>query len=95
VEGADFDLDFHAIMHYGEDEVLEEHYVPRRSQRTASVLSFFAQDATSESVVYANADPVGINLGPDGPSSGPGGRGPDGGPEPSTLGLGVRDGVAR
>jgi hypothetical protein len=56
VEGADFDLDFHAIMHYGEDEVLEEHYVPRRSQRTASVLTFFAQDATSESVVYANAD---------------------------------------
>ncbi len=56
VEGADFDLDFHAIMHYGEDPVLEEHYVPRRSQRTASVLTFFAQDATSESLVYANAD---------------------------------------
>src|SRR5438132_881307 len=56
VEGADFDLDFHAIMHYGEDPVLEEHYVPRRSQRTASVLTFFAQDAASESVVYANAD---------------------------------------
>lgn len=56
VEGADFDLDFHAIMHYGQDKVLEEHYVPRRSQRTASVLTFFAQDATSESLVYANAD---------------------------------------
>src|SRR6266436_5619012 len=56
VEGADFDLDFHAIMHYGDDPVLEEHYVPRRSQRTASVLTFFAQDAASESVVYANAD---------------------------------------
>ncbi len=55
-EGADFDLDFHAIMHYGEDPILEEHYVPRRSQRTASVLTFFAQDATSESLVYANAD---------------------------------------
>ena len=56
IEGADFDLDFHAIMHYGQDKVLEEHYVPRRSQRTASVLTFFAQDASSESIVYANAD---------------------------------------
>ena len=56
VEGADFDLDFHAIMHYGSDPILEEHYVPRRSQRTASVLTFFAQNATSATLVYANAD---------------------------------------
>src|SRR5437016_8513 len=63
VEGADFDLDFHAIMHYGEDPVLEEHYVPRRSQRTASVLTFFAQDATSEALVYANADLLKANQG--------------------------------
>src|SRR5207302_2059669 len=61
VEGADFDLDFHAIMHYGEDPILEEHYVPRRSQRTASVLTFFAQDATSETIVYANADALKVN----------------------------------
>src|SRR5207237_9388663 len=56
VEGSDFDLDFHAVMYYGEDPILEEHYVPRRSQRTASVLTFFAQDATSAALVYANAD---------------------------------------
>lgn len=56
VEGGDFDLDFHAVMHYGEDPILEEHYVPRRSQRTASVLTFFAQDATSAALLYANAD---------------------------------------
>jgi hypothetical protein len=38
-------LDFHAIMSYGEQEtVLEKHYVPRRSQRTRSVLTFIAQD---------------------------------------------------
>jgi transposase len=55
-DGADFDLDFHAIMHYGDDPVLEAHYVPRRSQRTASVLTFFAQDAPSGTLVYANAD---------------------------------------
>src|ERR671910_1925168 len=33
-DGADFDLDFHAIMHWGEDAALDKHYVPRRSQRT-------------------------------------------------------------
>jgi hypothetical protein len=63
VEGSDFDLDFHAVMHYGEDPVLEEHYVPRRSQRTASVLTFFAQDATSTTLVYANADLLKANQG--------------------------------
>lgn len=55
-EGRDFDLDFHAIMHWGEDAALEKHYVPRRSQRTRSVLIFFAQDAGTHNLVYANAD---------------------------------------
>ena len=31
IDGADFDLDFHAIMHWGEDPALEKHYVPSRS----------------------------------------------------------------
>lgn len=53
--GADFDLDFHAIMHFGDDVALETHYVPRRSQRTESVLSFFAHDGTTRNLVYANA----------------------------------------
>jgi hypothetical protein len=54
--GGDFDLDFHAIMHWGEDVALEKHYVPARSQRTRSVLSFFAQDSSTDTLVYANAD---------------------------------------
>jgi len=56
VEGGDFDLDFHAIMHWGEDAALERHYVPKRSQRVRSVLTFFAQDAGTHNLVYANAD---------------------------------------
>jgi Helix-turn-helix domain len=56
VEGSDFDLDFHAIMHWGEDPALEKHYVPRRSQRARSVLTFFAQDADTHNLTYANAD---------------------------------------
>ena len=51
-----FNLDFHAIRHHGEDVPLEKHYVPRRSQRTRSVLTFFAQDHASAEMVYANAD---------------------------------------
>lgn len=56
IEGNNFDLDFHAIMHWGEDAALEKHYVPRRSQRTRAVLTFFAQDADTHQLAYANAD---------------------------------------
>jgi hypothetical protein len=51
-----FDLDFHAVMHWGEDPTLERHYVPRRLKRTRSVLTFFAQDSGTHNLVYANAD---------------------------------------
>jgi len=51
-----FDLDFHAVMHWGHDPVLEKHYVPTRSQRSRSVLTFFAQDTGTHNLVYANAD---------------------------------------
>src|SRR5436190_5670755 len=56
IDGADFDLDFHAIMLWGEDAALEKHYVPSRSQRTRSVLTFFAQDAGTHNLAFANAD---------------------------------------
>ena len=55
-EEAVFDLDFHAIMHWGRDPVLEKHYVPTRSQRARSVLTFFAQDTGTHNLIYANAD---------------------------------------
>jgi hypothetical protein len=50
-----FDLDFHAVMHWGNDPALEKHYVPTRSQRARSVLTFFAQDSGTHNLVYANA----------------------------------------
>jgi transposase len=49
-------LDFHAIMSYGEDTVLDKNYVPRRSQRTRSVLTFIAQDGQEHTIIYANAE---------------------------------------
>jgi transposase len=56
IDGESFNLDFHAIMSYGEDQILEEHYVPRRSQRTRAVLTFFAQDGRHATLCYANTD---------------------------------------
>ena len=55
-EEAIFDLDFHAVMHWGHDPALEQHYVPTRSQRARSVLTFFAKDSGTHNLVYANAD---------------------------------------
>jgi hypothetical protein len=53
---AGFNCDFHAIRHHGDQAVLEKHYVPKRSQRTRAVLTFFAQDHATADMVYANAD---------------------------------------
>jgi transposase len=55
-EQAIFDLDFHAVLHWGHDPALDKHYVPKRSQRARSVLTFFAQDSGTHNLVYANAD---------------------------------------
>ncbi|MGH2781924.1 MAG: helix-turn-helix domain-containing protein [Thermoleophilaceae bacterium] len=49
-------LDFHTIMSYGEGTILDKHYVPRRSQRTRSVLTFIAQDGEQRTILYANAE---------------------------------------
>jgi hypothetical protein len=43
-------------MHWGHDPVLEKHYVPTRSQRARSVLTFFAQDSGTHNLVYTSAD---------------------------------------
>lgn len=49
-------LDFHTIMSYGDDTVLDKNYVPRRSQRTRSVLTFIAQDGEQHTILYTNAE---------------------------------------
>ena len=54
--GEALNLDFHAVMHWGQDPALEKHYVPSRSRRTRSVLTFFAEDAATHTLLYANTD---------------------------------------
>ncbi len=67
-----FDLDFHAVMHWGHDPVLEKHYVPTRSQRAHSVLTFFAWRRSLQqlSCHYKPLDLVGalVDLGDRGPA---------------------------
>jgi hypothetical protein len=56
VEGASFNLDFHAVPFFGRDEFIERHYLPRRTHRDKAVLTFIAQDADADVLCYANAD---------------------------------------
>lgn len=54
--GESFNLDFHSVPYYGEDFVVERHYVSARSRRQPSILVFLAQDADSRAFCYSNAD---------------------------------------
>jgi hypothetical protein len=53
--GTSFDLDFHTIPFYGDDSLVEKHYIPRRSHRQKGMLVFFAHDADNHVFCYANA----------------------------------------
>lgn len=56
IDATSFNLDFHSISYFGDDVVVEKHYVPRRSQRRTAVLTFLAQDASRQVFCYTNAD---------------------------------------
>ena len=54
--GESFNLDFHSVPFYGEDPLIQRHYVSARSRSQPSVLVFLAQDAGSHVFCYSNAD---------------------------------------
>jgi hypothetical protein len=54
--GDSFNLDFHSVPYYGDDPVIQRHYVSARSRRQPSVLAFLAQDAEGRAFCYSNAD---------------------------------------
>jgi hypothetical protein len=56
IEGASFNLDFHAVPFFGEDDFVERHYLSKRSRRDKAVLTFIAQDADTDVLCYTNAD---------------------------------------
>ena len=49
-------MDFHTILFRGEDALLEEHYVSKRSRRQKGILAFSAQDGDKRFFCYANTD---------------------------------------
>lgn len=55
IRGESINLDFHSIPHFGEESVLEKHYVPRRSHAEKSILVCFAQDGDTRAFCYSNA----------------------------------------
>jgi len=54
--GTSFDLDFHTIPSYGDDAVMEKHYLTQRSRRQKGLLAFLAEDAGRRVFCYANAE---------------------------------------
>jgi hypothetical protein len=50
-----FSLDFHSIPHRGQDNGLENHYVPMRGKAVPSILTFFAQAVKSRLLCYSDA----------------------------------------
>jgi len=54
--GHSFDLDFHTIPFYGEDALIEKHYVSKRSRRQKGILAFLVQDADTRVFCYANGE---------------------------------------
>jgi hypothetical protein len=54
--GQSINLDFHSVPYFGEHPLVQSHYLPKRSRRQPSILTFLAQDADSQVFCYANAD---------------------------------------
>jgi hypothetical protein len=56
IEGESFNLDFQSLPYFGEEDVVEKHYVSMRSRRQKAILVFLAQDVKSKIFCYSNAD---------------------------------------
>lgn len=56
LDGESINLDFQSLPYFGEDDVVEKHYVSMRSRRQKAILVFFAQDAKSKIFCYSNSD---------------------------------------
>jgi len=54
--GATVNLDFHSIPHFGEQSEMEKVWCGARGKALRGANTFFAQDAESGALVYANAD---------------------------------------
>jgi len=56
LSGKSFNLDFHPIPFFGQDEFVERHYLSKRSRSQKSILVFLAQEADSRVFCYSRAN---------------------------------------
>jgi hypothetical protein len=56
LDGASFNLDFHSVPYYGQDPLVQKHYISARSRSQPGMLVFLAQDEHSQTFCYSNAD---------------------------------------
>ena len=54
--GATINLDFHSIPHFGEQSAMEKVWCGARNKALKGANTFFAQDAETNALLYANAD---------------------------------------
>jgi hypothetical protein len=54
--GNSFDLDFHTIPSHGGNEMLEKHFLSRRSRKQKGILSFIANDSENRAFCYVNTN---------------------------------------
>lgn len=54
--GSSFNLDFHSVPFYGDDPIVQSHYISARSRSQPSILVFLAQDPEAGAFCYSNAD---------------------------------------
>lgn len=55
-DGKTINLDFHSIPHFGEESEMEKVWCGTRNKAMKGANTFFAQDAESKTILYANAD---------------------------------------
>ena len=56
LDGSSFNLDFHSVPYYGQDPIVQKHYISARSRSQPGILVFLAQDEHSQTFCYSNAD---------------------------------------
>ena len=56
LSGNSINLDFQSLPYFGEEDIIEKHYVSMRSRRQKAILVFLAQDVDSKIFCYSKSD---------------------------------------
>ena len=56
IKGKNVNLDFHSIPYFGEEQLVENHWIPTRGKGMKSILSFFAQDLDTTFLIFSDGN---------------------------------------